>query len=157
MISDTGASSNLVPAACLSRAWSGNAIKMETSRLRLTINPQMKEKRVVRLKVKVGQSVAEVDFLVLTILNTAVFFGTAYIDKIIEKINRKNGMLNRTGTSLVVIEKCKYRCMYFQQRGNKKTLERTSTCTCALQSLKKPFHKLEKCISMQKVTPKTYA
>lgn len=101
---DTEAGPNLVKKSCLSRPWADNAVKMETTRFRSAASTQLEVKKLSRLDGQLRQSVAEVGFLVVTNLATAMILDTAYIDENNEKIKSEKSTLKPTGSCPVAIE-----------------------------------------------------
>lgn len=89
---------------CLPRAWVGNAIEMESARLRSAENTQLEVKRRIILDLQLGKRVAKVGFFVVTNFGPQYDLGYSLHWENFEKINPQKGKLTPTGSSSIAVK-----------------------------------------------------
>lgn len=112
-VSDTESGSNLVRQDCLHWEWAGKSRYNEDHAPTVCCKYTGGGKRSNKVLSPVGQRIAKVGIVLVNNLARTTILDTAYIDKNIAEISRKNGALKPTGSSSVATEEIKSNDAYF--------------------------------------------
>lgn len=135
--------SNLFKQNRLSRAQKGHAVRMKATRLRSAADTRLLVKKAVRLKIQLGQRLADTSFLLVTNLTTNIILDTAYIYGNIEKICFKKDTPKPAGLSPIAIEESDGNAAYLtdkvksKQDNSKHELNKNLSAAVCLKNL--PF------------------